>query len=97
MLGGRDWLVLAMVVVLVLEACCLSAIVAIATFFLPDEAQAVEFASKPKDRPVLESVQQVLQARTTGISEFDYNGVHYVIDNLPKEYVDYASWYVRMP
>lgn len=56
-----------------------------------------EFIQSPKDRPVLESVHQVWQARTTGVSEFDFDGVHYVITNLPKHYVDYSSWYVRMP
>ena len=58
---------------------------------------AVEFAHKPKDRPVLESVQQVWEARTTGVSEFYFDGTHYVVENMPKNYVDYSSWYVRMP
>ena len=49
------------------------------------------------DRPVLETVSQVRQARMTGISEFDFDGEHYVIDGLPKEYVDYSSEYCRMP
>lgn len=61
------------------------------------EYKALEFETSVKDRPMLESVQQVWQARTTGISEFNFDGVHYVIENLPKEYVDYSSWYVRMP
>ena len=50
-----------------------------------------------KDRPVLETVPQVRKARMTGISEFDFDGVHYVIDGLPEEYIDYASEYCRMP
>lgn len=60
-------------------------------------AEAVEFVPRPKDRPILETPQQVWQARTTGVSEFDFDGTHYVITNLPKHYVDYSSWYVRMP
>ena len=63
----------------------------------PGRAQGVEFAMKPKDRPVLETVRQVWQARTTGVAEFDFDGSHYVISGFPKEYVDYSSWYVRMP
>lgn len=50
-----------------------------------------------KDRPVLETVPKVMQARMTGISEFDFDGVHYIVENLPKEYVDYSAWYVRLP
>ena len=49
------------------------------------------------DRPVLESVQQVYEARTTGICSFYFDGYYYVIQNMPKEYIDYSSWYVRMP
>lgn len=67
----------------------------------PREAPAVgdstRFAQSPKDRPVLETVRQVWQARTTGVAEFDFDGDHYIVYNLPKEYVDYSSWYVRMP
>lgn len=50
-----------------------------------------------KDRPVLETVPKVMKARMTGISEFDFDGEHYIIDGLPKEYVDYSSQYCRMP
>ena len=60
-------------------------------------AEAVEFVHKPKDRPVLESVQQVWEARTTGVCTFYFDGALYVVENMPKEYVDYSSWYVRMP
>ena len=60
-------------------------------------AEAVEFTPGPKDRPVLETVQQVWEARMTGTCTFTFDGVRYVVENLPKEYVDYSSWYVRMP
>lgn len=53
--------------------------------------------TRVNDRPVLESVQQVWNARTTGVCEFNFNGYHYIVHNLPKEYVDYSSWWVRMP
>lgn len=70
---------------------------AVSSIVSPPKAQAMEFLLNPRDRPVLESVPQVWQARTTGISEFDFDGVHYIVVNLPKHYVDYSSWYVRMP
>jgi len=50
-----------------------------------------------RDRPLLETVEQVTQARRTGVSEFDFDGEHYVVVGLPKHYIDYASWCVRMP
>ena len=50
-----------------------------------------------KDRPVLESVEAVYKARTTGVCDFYVGNDHYVVRNLPKEYVDYSSWWVRMP
>ena len=69
---------------------------AIACWF-PSRAEAIQFTTSPKDRPVLETVQQVLKAQTTGISEFDFDGVHYVITDMPKDYIAYSSWYCRMP
>ena len=60
-------------------------------------ADAVEFSPRPKDRPVLETPQQVWEARTTGVCTFKFDGTLYVVENLPKHYVDYSSWYVRMP
>lgn len=55
------------------------------------------FMLHPKDRPLLETPQQVLEARTTGVSTFYFDGTYYIVENLPKHYVDYSSWYVRMP
>jgi len=63
----------------------------------PEQAQALAFAHSAKDRPVLETVHQVWDARVTGVSEFDFDGVHYIVENLPKGYVDYSAWYVRLP
>ena len=60
-------------------------------------AQVVEFIPTPKDRPLLETVEQVTRARVTGTCDFRFDGVHYVIVNLPKDYVDYSAWCVRMP
>ena len=82
---------------MIVELACLVVFAALAIMASPGEAEAIEFVARPKDRPVLETVQQVMKARTTGISEFDFNGVHYVNANMPKEYVDYSSWYCRMP
>lgn len=97
MMQRGEWWILAMLSIMFLDAVCLVALLAVTVAFPSDQAQAVEFVSKPKDRPLLESPQKVWQARTTGVSEFDFDGMHYVIVNLPKEYVDYSSWYVRMP
>ena len=60
-------------------------------------ADEFEFFPSPKDRPILESVQQVWEARTTGVCRFRIGGELYIVENMPKEYVDYSSWYVRMP
>ena len=62
-----------------------------------EAADDFEFFPRPKDRPVLETVQQVWEARTTGVSTFRIGSEYYIVENLPKEYVDYSSWYVRMP
>ena len=58
---------------------------------------APKFAHKPKDRPVIESMPKVWEARATGVCDFYFDGEHYVVEDLPKEYVDYAAWYVRLP
>lgn len=71
--------------------------IAIVNLCFPARAFADAFVPAPKDRPVLESVQQVAQAMATGVCEFDFDGVHYVIADLPKEYVAYSAWYCRMP
>lgn len=96
MLGGRDWLVAAMLALLLLDFCGAVA-VAVVAFAEPLAPQDATFCPKPKDRPVLETPQQVWEARSTGVSRFRFDGVLYVVENLPKEYIDYSSWYVRMP
>lgn len=63
----------------------------------PQPAEETVFVPRPKDRPVIESVNKVWDARMTGVVEFDFDGEHYVITNLPKHYIDYSAWYVRMP
>ena len=81
------------VLMIVVVAALLNAV----TLLFPWKASADDFLYTPRDRPVLETVQQVLQARTTGVSVFNIGGDHFVIENLPKEYVDYSSWFCRMP
>lgn len=61
------------------------------------ERHEQRFLLKPVDRPVIESMPRVWEARATGISRFYFDGEYYVVDNLPKEYVDYSAWYVRLP
>ena len=92
-----DKLLAAMLVIPVLDFVFLIVLVFTTTVFGSEDEAAPAFVPKPKDRPVLESVQQVWNARTTGVCEFDFDGVHYVVTNLPKEYVDYSAWYVRLP
>lgn len=57
----------------------------------------VEFLHKPKDRPIMESMPRVWEARHTGVCVFYFDGIRYEVIDLPKEYVDYAAWYVRLP
>ena len=100
MMGRGDRLVIALLAVFILDFACalaLSALVLSSVLFEPECAEALEFTTSVKDRPVLETVHQVWSARVTGVSEFDFDGVHYIVKNMPKEYVDYSSWYVRMP
>lgn len=71
--------------------------VALPAMVAADEQAGEAFLQEPKDRPVLETVQQVWEAETTGTASFYFGGEHYVIENLPKEYVKYSAWYCRMP
>ena len=100
MMGRGDRLVMALLALLILDLAVslfFFGLVFSTLLFEPEQAEASEFRPGPKDRPVLETVQQVWNARVTGVSEFEFDGVHYIVRNLPKEYVDYSSWYVRMP
>lgn len=58
--------------------------------------EQVEFVSV-HDRPLLESVDAVIEARTHDTIAFRVGNEYYVVSNLPKEYIDYSSWAVRMP
>lgn len=49
------------------------------------------------DRPLIEDVDSVWKARATGVSEFPFDGEHYVITNLPEEYLAYSEKACRMP
>ena len=55
------------------------------------------FVPRPKDRPILETVQQVREARISGVCTFRIGDEYYIVENMPKHYVDYSSWYCRMP
>ena len=85
-----------------MAACCCAvlAVSAVLPAMSPRHAERAsppDFLPEPKDRPVLETVQQVWRARTTGVCDFEFDGVHYVVSGLPKEYIDYSAWCVRMP
>ena len=99
-MGRGDRLAVACVVLIALDTllfALLALLVIVSTIIHPETADACEFDHAPKDRPVLETVHQVWEAQTTGISEFEFDGVHYIVKDLPKEYVKYSSWYCRMP
>ena len=96
-MGGRSWLVGVMLALLLFDFCGGMAVLICTAAACPEEPSVVEFIQKPHDRPLLGTVQQVWEARTTGISRFHFDGVYYIIDDLPKEYIDYSSWSVRMP
>lgn len=63
----------------------------------PRVTQDKEEVLHVNDRPLLETVEQVYEARTTKYSHFRIGNEYYVVENLPKEYIDYSSWRVRMP
>lgn len=63
----------------------------------PSATQDKEEVLRVNDRPLLETVEQVYEARTTKYSHFRIGNEYYVVENLPKEYIDYSSWRVRMP
>lgn len=49
------------------------------------------------DRPMLETPQQVQEARLTGRCAVRFGDELCIIENLPAEYVEWSSWRVRMP
>ena len=49
------------------------------------------------DTPLLNSRLQIEQARQTGIFAFKFDGEYYVIEGLPKGYIDYSARCARMP
>lgn len=72
-------------------------LLALVTAQWPVTVEHEEFCRPAHDRPLLETVSQVREARLDGFSIFHYDGVYYVIYNLPREYVDYSAWCARMP
>ena len=92
-----DLMAVLCVFLMLLDTIALASVLVVSVFFPPQQAEAVTFACRAHDRPVMESMPRVWQARATGICEFDFDGVHYVVENMPKEYVDYSAWYVRLP
>ena len=84
--------VLTLVIVAVVAFIFINSAISAAT--IPQQKEKV---LRVNDRPLLETVEQVYQARKTGYATFRIGAEYYVIENIPKEYVDYSSWYVRMP
>ena len=77
--------------------CLLAMTIVISSLAPYAERSTVDFIRGPMDRPLLESIGQVYEARRTGISTFWFDGMHYTVKNLPDEYVDYSAWWVRLP
>ena len=79
-----------------LIACVL---IVIACMVCPTQAQAKaeSFIAAPKDRPVLEHPRLVYQAQTERFVAFRDGGVWYVVENMPKDYISYSSFWNRMP
>ena len=48
------------------------------------------------DRPLLSTRQQIETARATGICSFHIGNEHYIVTDLPKEYIDYSARCGRM-
>ena len=63
----------------------------------PSATQDKEEVLVANDRPLLETVEQVYEARTSRYCHFNIGDEYFVVENLPKEYIDYSSWRVRMP
>ena len=53
--------------------------------------------SQVYDRPLLTTVDAVNKARSTGVCEFNIGKEHYIVWDMPKNYVDYSAWWVRLP
>lgn len=49
------------------------------------------------DRPVIEDLDRLWEARTTRTATFKFDGTLYVVENLPKEYIAYSSKMCREP
>lgn len=67
---------------------------AIAVYLLacrwPANAGKPEFASV-NDRPLLDTPRQVQEARTSGRCSFRIGSEYFVVENLPREYVDWSA------
>ena len=94
---GGGWIV-ALVLIRLGDFVVLIALLLSIILLPPYQTEAVQqFAQRPHDRPVIESMPRVWEARATGVCDFYFDGVHCVVEDLPKEYVDYSAWYVRLP
>lgn len=94
-LAGGPWRALALLACGLALYCAVALAVAVAGPATPAEADDC-FASV-HDRPVLEDPDEVISARRTGWCAFRFDGVYYIVENLPEEYVDYSAWCVRLP
>ena len=68
-------------------------------FLLQEQACAYPYVTwhEVGDRPLLETWEQVRDARLHGFAEFRIGRELFVVYDLPKEYVDYSAKCVRMP
>ena len=85
---------IAVLILLALSGLCLSCSHHPSQHYFNDE----KFLSgHQKDRPLLETPQQVYEAETYYVARFTFDGVYYIFKNPPKDYVKYSAEFVRMP
>lgn len=95
---GASKLKQAILVASVVGVTLLLILISLAALPVPDghESYYERRSLRVHDRPVMERLDQVWDARMTGVCEFSFDGEHYRVRDMPKGYVDYSSWCVRM-
>ena len=49
------------------------------------------------DTPLMHSRASIINAMETGVVAFDFDGEHYIIEGMPKEYIEYSVRCARLP
>lgn len=80
---------------LVIELFAFATLVATSNATRVTEAKPV--LTHVNDCALIENIDTLREARITGYSVFKFDGVQYVIENLPEEYLKYSEWKCRTP